>query len=56
MSLTKRWIEEEKLKGNDVLHPDNQQSDDEYQYEEWCYDSGLPSPNAYSEPEEENKE
>ncbi len=58
MSLTKKWIEEEKLKGNDVLHPENQQSDDEYQYEEWCYYSGMPSPKAYaaSGDEKEDKE
>lgn len=56
MSLTKRWIEEEKLKGNDVLHPDNQQPDDEYQYDEWCYYSGMPSPKAYTHSEENGGE
>lgn len=56
MSLTKRYIEEEKLKGNDVLHPENQQSDDEYQYEEWCYYSGMPSPKAYATSGDENED
>jgi hypothetical protein len=37
MSLTKRWIEEEMMKGNDVLHPDYQSNYDEYEYEQWSY-------------------
>ena len=52
MSLTKRWIEEEKMKGNDVLHSDYQSNYDEYEYEQYCYYSGLPSLNAYNEYEE----
>ena len=50
MSLTKRYIEEEAEKGNDVLHPDNQSPHDyneEWEYEKWCYYSGMPSPKAY---------
>ena len=37
MSLTKRWIEEEMMKGNDVLHLDYQSNYDEYEYEQWSY-------------------
>jgi hypothetical protein len=47
MSKTKRYIEQEMEKGNDVLHPEYQHSDDEYQYEQWCHYSGMPSPKAY---------
>ena len=47
MSKTKQYIEEEMEKGNDVLHPKNQHSDDEYEYEKWCHYSGMPSPQAY---------
>jgi hypothetical protein len=47
MSKTKRYIEQEMEKGNDVLHPDNQHSDEEYEYEKWCHYSGMPSPKAY---------
>ena len=47
MSLTKRYIEEMMMKGVDVLHPDYQHSDEEYEYEKWCHYSGLPSPKAY---------
>jgi hypothetical protein len=47
MSLTKRMIDEYLMAGIDVLHPEFQQSDDEYQYEEHCHYSGLPSPKAY---------
>lgn len=47
MSLTKRWIDEKMDEGVDVLHPEFQQLDDEYQYEEYCHYSGLPSPKAY---------
>jgi hypothetical protein len=55
MSKTKRYIEQEMEKGNDVLHLNFHYSDDEYQYalfkqtqeEEWCYYSGMPSPKAY---------
>ena len=50
MSLTKRYIEEMMMKGVDVLHPDYQHSNDyneEWEYEKWCYYSGLPSPKAY---------
>ena len=32
MSKTKQYIEEELEKGNDVLHPEFQHSDDEYHY------------------------
>jgi len=34
MSKTKRWIEHQMELGVDVLHPDYQQSDDEYLYQE----------------------
>ena len=37
MSLIKRWIEEEMMKGNDVLHLDYQSNYDEYEYEQWSY-------------------
>ena len=36
MSLTKRYIDEMMMMGVDVLHPDYQHSDDEYEYEKWC--------------------
>ena len=49
MSLTKRYIDDMKMQGVDVLHPDYQMSDDEYQYKEWCHYSGLPSPKAYEQ-------
>ena len=51
MSATKRWIEQKMEEGVDVLHPDYQHSDDEYQYEQYCYYSGLPSPKAYEKDE-----
>ena len=47
MSKTKRNIEEELEKGNDVLHPENQKSNDDYEYDKWCHYSGMPSPKAY---------
>ena len=47
MSLTKRYIEDEMEKGNDLLHPESQHSDDEYEYQKWCHYSGMPSPQAY---------
>jgi len=54
MSLIKRYIESEKLKGNDPLHEDHEDFiDDVYQYEkyqkdeQWCHYSGMPSPTAY---------
>jgi len=47
MSKTKQYIEEEMEKGNDVLHPESQHSDDEYEYQKWCHYSGMPSPKAY---------
>ena len=47
MSKTKQYIEAEMEKGNDVLHPENQHSDEEYEYEKWCHYSGMPSPTAY---------
>ncbi len=47
MSLTKRYIEDEMEKGNDLLHPENQQIDEEYEYDKWCHYSGMPSPQAY---------
>jgi|MEHZ01.5.fsa_nt_MEHZ011584366.1_59 hypothetical protein len=34
-------------KGNDLLHPENQQIDEEYEYDKWCHYSGMPSPQAY---------
>ena len=45
MSKTKQYIEEEMERGNDVLHPNSQHSDDEYNYalfkqtqeQEWCH-------------------
>ena len=54
MSKIKRWIEDEMSKGNDVLHPDNQGFDDDYQedgFGEWCYYSGMTSPHAYDNTE-----
>lgn len=54
MSLTKRWIEQQMESGVDVLHPEYQHSDDDYQYEQYCRYSGLPSPKAY-EDDENNK-
>lgn len=53
MSKTKRYIEQEMEKGNDVLHPENQHSDDGYEYEKWCHYSGMPSPNAYEKIEKD---
>ena len=47
MSKTKQYIEEELEKGNDVLHPESQHSDDENEYQKWCHYSGMPSPKAY---------
>jgi len=53
MSLTKRWIDDKKLKGNDPLHETHEDFvDDEYQYEEWCHYSGLPSPEMYNDEED----
>jgi hypothetical protein len=44
MSLTKRWIESEKMTGSDPLHEDFQDFiDDGY----WCHYAGMPSPSAY---------
>ena len=37
MSLTKRYIDEMMMMGVDVLHPDYQHSDDEYEYEKWFF-------------------
>lgn len=55
MSLTKRWIEEEMMKGNDPLHEQHEDFvDDTYQYEEWCHYSGLPSTEMYNEEGESN--
>lgn len=49
MSQIKRWIEEQLDQGIDVLHPE--QLDEEY-----CYYSGLLSPAAYqNEDQDENK-
>ncbi|MDB4493392.1 hypothetical protein N9216_02135 [Pseudomonadales bacterium] len=50
-------------RGNDVLHPNSQHSDDEYHYAlfkqtqeaEWCYYSGMPSPKAYETELTENE-
>lgn len=54
MSLTKRWIESEKMKGNDPLNEDHEDFiDDVYQYEQWCHYSGMPSPSAYEDSEED---
>jgi len=47
MSKTKQYIEAEMEKGNDVLHPESQHSDDEYEYQKWYHYSGMPSPKAY---------
>ena len=56
MSKTNRYIEEEMEKGNDVLHPDNQHSDEEYEYEKWCHYSGMPSPKAYEKKDKDKNE
>ena len=56
MSLTKRWIEQKMEEGVDVLHPDYQHSDDEYQYEQYCHYSGLPSPSAYEKKEKKDEQ
>ena len=48
MSRIKRWIEEQLDQGIDVLHPE--QLDKEY-----CYYSGLPSPAAYQN-EDQNED
>lgn len=56
MSLTKRYIEEEAEKGNDVLHPEHQHSDEEYEYEKWCHYSGMPSPKAYEKKKVEDEQ
>jgi len=62
MSLIKRYIESEKLKGNDPLHEDHiDMLDDEYQMKEasrlkeheWCFYAGMPSPSAYENSEED---
>jgi len=48
MSLIKRYIESEKLKGNDPLHEDHEDFiDDDY----WCHYAGMPSPSFYDDPE-----
>ena len=51
MSLTKKWIDKKLDEGVDVLHPEYQHSDDEYEYEKWCHYSGMPSPKAYEKNE-----
>lgn len=57
MSLTKRWIEEQKMMGNDPLHEDHEDFvDEDYQYREWCYYSNLPSPDMYDDGEEKDIE
>ena len=59
MSLTKRYIEEMMMKGVDVLHPDYQHSNDyneEWEYEKWCYYSGLPSPKAYEKKDKKDEQ
>jgi|TARA_Y100000287_G_C14116420_1_gene302711 hypothetical protein len=56
MSLTKRYIDEMMMMGVDVLHPDYQHSDDEYEYEKWCHYSGLPSPSAYEKKEKKDEQ
>jgi len=43
MSFTKRLIDDEMQKGNDVLAD----SEHDANYAEWCYYSNLPSPKAY---------
>lgn len=48
MSLTKRWIEDEMMKGNDVLHPDYQSNYDEYEYEQWSYNQQKKEEDAES--------
>lgn len=57
MSLTKRWIESEKMKGNDPLHQDHEDFvDSDYQYREWCHYSNLPSPDSYEDDYEDYTE
>lgn len=51
MSFTKRWIDDQTSKGIDVLHVENTISEEEH-----CHYSGLPSPAAYqNEEQDENK-
>ena len=57
MSLTKRWIEQEKMMGNDPLREDHEDFvDEDYQYREWCNYSNLPSPSAYDDGEDHDIE
>lgn len=50
MSLTKRWIENQKMMGNDPLHEDHEDFvDEDYQYREWCNYSNLPAPDQYQD-------
>ena len=57
MSLTKRWIEQEKMMGNDPLHEDHEDFvDEDYQYREWCNYSNLPSPDMYDDGEPQDIE
>jgi len=52
MGLTKRWIESEKMKGNNPLNEDHEDFvDDVYWYEQYCHYSGLPSTEAYDDGE-----
>lgn len=52
MSLTKRWIDDEKSKGNDPLNEEHDDMlDDEYWYNDYCHYSGLPSINVYKDKE-----
>ena len=56
MSLTKRYIEEMMMKGVDVLHPDYQHSDEQYEYDKCCHYSGLPSPKAYEKKDKKDEQ
>ena len=56
MSLTKRWIEDLQMQGDDPLTSHEDFVDMDYQYEEWCHYSNLPSPSAYDDGEEQDIE
>lgn len=57
MGLTKRWIEKQKMMGNDPLHEDYEDFEDEdYQYRECCYYSNLSSHDMYDDGEEQDIE
>jgi hypothetical protein len=49
MSMIKRWIDQQKDEGNDPFdNQDENFSDDEFRYDEWCHYSALPSPTYYN--------